>query len=351
MRHGQQCDSAVSYIALRNSFSAILWLEDFMFSNLKRPVVGTLSTIALAFAASHAVALDNVKFMIGANPGGGFDQTGRNLGKAMVEAGAAKSTQFENKGGAGGTIGLAQFVNASKGDPNAMIVTGAVMVGAIVQNKPPVNLSNATPVARLFYEYNVFVVPASSPIKTMKDVVDMLKKDPGSVKWGGGSRGSVDHISVAMIAKDAGVDPAKINYVPFQGGGEASAAILGGHVTVGTSGYSEMQQFVKSGKMRALAVTSGVKLPGEAVPTLKEQGINVEIGNWRGVYGAPGITDAQRKALADAVTSATKQKSWTDALASNDWFPALLTGDEFAKFVDAEHKRIEESMKAVGLVK
>ena len=309
-------------------------------------VIGT--TLALS---ATALAVENVKFMIGANPGGGFDQTGRGLGKAMIEAGSAKSVQFENKGGAGGTIGLAQFVNATKGDGNAMIVTGAVMVGAIVQNKPPVTLAQATPIARLFYEYNVFVVPANSPIKTMKDVVEMLKKDPGSVKWGGGSRGSVDHISVAQIAKDAGVDPTKINYVPFQGGGEASAAILGGHVTIGTSGWNEMAQFVKSGKMRALAVTSGTKLPGETVPTLKEQGINVEIGNWRGVYGAAGITPEQRKGLIDAVVAGTKQKSWNDALASNDWFAAVLTGDEFSKFVDAEHKRIEESMRAVGLVK
>ena len=310
-----------------------------------------VAVAAAVVAAGSALALDNVKFMIGANPGGGFDQTGRGLGKAMIEAGAAKSVQFENKGGAGGTIGLAQFVNAAKGDGNAMIVTGAVMVGAIVQNKPPMTLAQATPIARLFYEYNVFVVPAASPVKTMKDVIEMLKKDPGSVKWGGGSRGSVDHISVAQIAKDAGVDPTKINYVPFQGGGEASAAILGGHVTVGTSGWNEMAQFVKSGKMRAIAVTSGTRLPGESVPTLKEQGINVEIGNWRGVYGAAGITDAQKKAQIDAVVAATKQKSWNDSLASNDWFPAVLTGDEFSKFVDAEHKRIEESMRAVGLVK
>jgi putative tricarboxylic transport membrane protein len=314
-----------------------------------RQALIALGTTALM--AGHVLAVDNLKFMIGANPGGGFDQTGRGLGKAMVEAGVAKSAQFENKGGAGGTIGLAQFANATKGDGNAMIVTGAVMVGAIVQNKPPVTLAQATPIARLFYEYNVFVVPTNSPIKTMKDVVEQLKKDPGSVKWGGGSRGSVDHISVAQIAKDVGVDPTKINYVPFQGGGEASAAILGGHVTVGTSGWNEMAQFVKSGKMRAIAVTSGNRLPGNAIPTLKEQGINVEIGNWRGVYGAAGITPEQRKALTDAVVAGTKQKSWNDSLASNDWFPAVLVGEEFSKFVDAEHKRIEESMRAVGLIK
>ncbi len=315
---------------------------------LRQALVALAATV---ITVGSALALDNVKFMIGANPGGGYDQTGRGLGKAMVEAGAAKSVQFENKGGAGGTIGLAQFVNSAKGDGNSMIVVGAVMVGAIVQNKPPMTLAQATPIARLFYEYNVFVVPAASPIKSMKDVVDMLKRDPGSVKWGGGSRGSVDHISVAQIAKSVGVDPTKINYIPFQGGGEASAAILGGHVTVGTSGWNEMAQFVKSGKMRAIAVTAGTRLSEIAVPTLKEQGINVEIGNWRGVYGAPGITDVQKKALIDAVVAATKQKSWNDALAANDWFTALLTGDEFSKFVDADHKRIEESMRAVGLVK
>ncbi len=315
---------------------------------LRQALVALAATVV---TVGTALALDNVKFMIGANPGGGYDQTGRGLGKAMVEAGVAKSVQFENKGGAGGTIGLAQFVNSAKGDGNSMIVVGAVMVGAIVQNKPPMTLAQATPIARLFYEYNVFVVPAASPIKSMKDVIDMLKKDPGSVKWGGGSRGSVDHISVAQIAKSVGVDPTKINYVPFQGGGEASAAILGGHVTVGTSGWNEMAQFVKSGKMRAIAVTSGTRLPEIAIPTLKEQGINVDIGNWRGVYGAQGITDVQKKALIDAIVAATKQKSWNDALASNDWFTAVLTGDEFAKFVDADHKRIEDSMRAVGLVK
>jgi putative tricarboxylic transport membrane protein len=318
---------------------------------MKKILLATLLAVALPVASLPARALDNVKIMIGANPGGGFDQTGRGIGKAMTDAGVAKSVQYENKGGAGGTVGLAQFVNSSKGDPNAMIVTGAVMVGAIVQNKPPVTLKDATPIARLFTEYNVFVVPSDSPIKTMADVVALLKKDPGAVKWGGGSRGSIDHISVAMIAKDAGVDPAKINYVPFQGGGEASAAILGGHVTVGTSGFSEMQQFIKSGKMRPLAVTSAAKLPGESIPTLREQNIKVDIGNWRGLYAAPGITAEQRKAAIDAVVAATKQKTYTDALKTNDWFESVLVGDEFAKFVDAEHERLGDLMKAVGLVK
>ena len=318
---------------------------------LRHALITTITLATTFLFVSPANALDQVKFMIGANPGGGYDQTARGLGKAMMEAGTARGVQFENKGGAGGTIGLAQFVSSGKGDASAMIVTGAVMVGAIVQSKPPVTLAQATPIARLFYEYNVFVVPANSPIKTMKDVVDLLKKDASAVKWGGGSRGSVDHISIAQLAKLSGVDPTKINYVPFQGGGEASAAILGGHVTIGTSGWNEMAQYVKSGEVRALAVTSANRLPGENVPTLKELGIALEAGNWRGVYGAPGLTVRQRTALIDAVVAATKQKSWIETLVKNDWFPALLTGDDFGKFVDEEHKRLEVAMRAVGLVR
>ena len=97
------------------------------------------------------------------------------------------------------------------------------------------------------------MLPAASPLKTMKDVVEQMKKDPGSVKWGGGSRGSTEHIAAAMLAREVGVDPAKINYVAFRGGGEAIAAILGGNVTVGGSGYSEFAEYIKTGKMRAIA--------------------------------------------------------------------------------------------------
>jgi len=308
-----------------------------------------------ALAATGALPLSawaapNVKMMIPANPGGGWDTTGRALGKALTDAKLADTVTFDNKGGAAGALGLAQFVNGSKGDPNAMMIMGAVMLGGIITGKPPVSLSQATPIARITSEYNVFVLPASSPLKTMKDVVEQLKKDPGSVKWGGGSRGSTEHIAAAMIAQKVGADPSKINYVAFRGGGEATAAILGGNVTVGGSGYSEFAEYIKTGKMRAIAVTSPQRLKGIDVPTLKEQGINVVIGNWRGVYGAPGITPEQRKALTDAIVKATKTKSWTESLEKNDWTPALLTGAEFEKFVDDEFAALRAIMAKSGMI-
>jgi putative tricarboxylic transport membrane protein len=242
-----------------------------------------LATAALAVVLP-AAAVDSVKMMIPANPGGGWDTTGRELGKAMTSSGAVKNIQYDNKGGAAGTIGLAQFVNSSKGDPNALMMGGMVMVGGIIQNKSAVNLTQVTPVARLTSEYEVIVVPANGP-KTLKELIDKFKANPGSVSWGGGSAGGTDHILAGLIAKEVGVAPSKVNYVPFKGGGEAVSAIIGGHVTAGVSGLSEFAQHIKSGKMRALAVSSPKAMEG--IPSLKEQGVNVELANWRGVFAAP----------------------------------------------------------------
>jgi putative tricarboxylic transport membrane protein len=309
----------------------------------------------LALAAGSGLSLPslaaaNIKMMIPANPGGGWDTTGRALGKALQDSGVASSVTYENKGGAAGIIGLAQYANATKGDGNSLMVMGAVMLGGIITGKPPVSLDKVTPIARLTSEYNVFVVPANSPLKTMKDVVEQLKKDPGSVKWGGGSRGSTEHIAAAMLAREVGVDAAKINYVPFRGGGEAVAAILGGNVTVGGSGYSEFQQYIETGKMRPIAVTSAKRLKDINIPTMIEQGYNVEIGNWRGVYAPAGLTAAQRKALTDMVLKATKSKSWAESLEKNNWTPAWMTNPAFDDFVDTEFASLRATMVKAGMI-
>jgi len=311
------------------------------------------SVLALAAGSSlslPSLAAANIKMMIPANPGGGWDTTGRALGKALQDSGVASSVTYENKGGAAGIIGLAQYANATKGDGNSLMVMGAVMLGGIITGKPPVSLDKVTPIARLTSEYNVFVVPANSPLKTMKDVVEQLKKDPGSVKWGGGSRGSTEHIAAAMLAREVGVDAAKINYVPFRGGGEAVAAILGGNVTVGGSGYSEFQQYIETGKMRPIAVTSAKRLKDINIPTMIEQGYNVEIGNWRGVYAPAGLTAAQRKALTDMVLKATKSKSWAESLEKNNWTPAWMTNPAFDDFVDTEFASLRATMVKAGMI-
>ncbi len=316
-----------------------------------------LKTIAVTGAASGLAALPSfasantpINMMIPANPGGGWDTTGRALAKAMIEAGTASTVNFENKGGAAGTIGLAQFVNSRKGDPNALMMMGAVMLGGIITGKPPVGLNQVTPIARLTSEFNVFVVPAQSPFKDLKDVVEAFKKDPASVKWAGGSRGSTEHIAAALLARQLGIDASKVNYVPFRGGGEAVAAILGNNVSVAGSGYSEFSEHIAQGKMRAIGVTSGTRLKGINIPTMKEQGYDIEIGNWRGVYAAPGITPEQRKALTERVVKATKTKSWAESLEKNNWTSALLTDKAFEDFVERDFAALRMIMVKSGMV-
>jgi len=308
-------------------------------------------SVAQAFGlpAAQAQAFGTLKMLIPANPGGGWDQTGRNLAAAMQSAKLVSSVQFENKGGAAGTIGLAQFVNSAKGDPNAVMIAGMVMVGGIILNKSPVDLSMVTPIARLTSEYEVVVVPASSPHKTMADLVKAYKANEGAVSWGGGSAGGTDHILGGLIARAVGANPSKLNYVAFKGGGEATAAIIGGHVTAGISGLGEFAEHIKGGRMRALAVSAPEREDG--IPTLKEQGIDVVLGNWRGIFGAPGITTAQRDALVDLVKKATETPAWKETLDKLGWTPWFLGGDAYKAFIEEDIKRIGAIIESLGLKK
>jgi putative tricarboxylic transport membrane protein len=307
-------------------------------------LAGALAACALAASAQPAL-----KMMIPANPGGGWDQTGRALAAAMQSAKLVSSVQFDNKGGAAGTIGLAQFANSSKGDPNAVMIGGMVMVGGILLSKSPVNLSQVTPIARLTSEWELIVVPAQSPHKTLADLLKAFRENPGKVSWGGGSAGGTDHILIGMIARAIGVDPARVNYVAFKGGGEAVAAILGGHVSAGVSGVGEFAEHVKSGKMRALAVSSPGKFEG--IASLKEQGVDVELGNWRGVFGAPGISPQQRDALVKLVQTATETPAWKSTVEKLGWTPVFLGGEEYKKFLDEDTKRVAQIIASLGIKK
>src|SRR3712207_1135108 len=202
--------------------------------------------------------------MAPAGPGGGWDAAARSIQQVLTQAGLVKNVQVTNVTGAGGTIGLAQFVNTAKGDPNQLMVNGITMVGAILTNKSPVSLEQVTPIARLTGDPLVIVVPASSPHQTVQDLATAAKADPAKVTWAGGSAGGADHILAALFTKAAGSDPAKVNYVAFSGGGEALAAMLGGKVTAGISGYGEFESQIKAGKLRALAISSGQRLAGRS---------------------------------------------------------------------------------------
>jgi putative tricarboxylic transport membrane protein len=183
----------------------------------------------------------------------------------------------------------------------------------------------------------------------MKDLMAKFKANPGSISWGGGSAGGTDHILAGLLASAVGVEPGKVNYVPFKGGGEAVAAIIGGHVSVGVSGLSEFAQHIQSGKMRALGVSSHEKMGN--IPSLKEQGYDVELANWRGIFGAPGITKEQQAALVKAVEAATKHASWAETLKKQDWTAYWLAGDAYGAFIQSEIKRIGVILAGLNLGK
>ncbi len=319
-----------------------------------RPILALFCAAALSgalLAASPASAQLELKVMAPAAPGGGWDQTARSMQQALVAAKIAKSVQVTNVPGAGGTIGIAQLVNASKGDGNQLMVNGFVMVGAILTNRAPVTLDQVTPIARLTEEVQIIVVPANSPIKSARDLAEAVKKDVSKVTFAGGSAGGVDHIMAALFVGAAGGPAAKVNYVPFSGGGESLAAIMGGRVTAGISGYAEYEGQIKSGRLRAIGITSPERRPGIDVPTFKEQGIDLVITNWRSVVAPPGISDAQRKTLSDAMDRMVKSDAWKEILKQKGWDDAFLSGPAFDKFLKDEQARVRDVLKSVGLVK
>ena len=297
-----------------------------------------------AFAADYSLIAP-------AGPGGGWDQTARSLQTVLQDEKISDSVQVVNVPGAGGTIGLAQFASQNNGNPNALIIGGYVMVGAILTNQSPVTLKDVTPIARLTGEYEAIVVPASSPIKNMDDLVAALKADPGAVSWAGGSAGGVDHIAVGLIAKAAGVDQTKINYVAYSGGGEALAAILGNQVTAGISGYGEFEGQVKAGTLRLIAMSSAERIDGIDAPTIKEGGLDVVVENWRMVAAAPGLSDEQVSAINADIEKAATSDAWKNILKSKGWTDTYLAGDAFKAQLDKDIASTEGILKDIGLVK
>jgi putative tricarboxylic transport membrane protein len=316
---------------------------------LKTGLAGS-AALALPFSPASAQALTSLELFIPAAPGGGWDGTGRAIELAMRADNIIKEFKFEHVPGAGGAVGLPKFLG-KKGQGNAVMVAGMVMIGATVANNSPVKLTEATPIMRLTAEYEAIVVPAASPFKSMKDLVAAFKADPGKISWAGGSAGGTDHILVGLIAKAAGVDPRKIAYVAYAGGGPAQAALLGNQVSAGVSGYSEFAEQVKAGKLRIIGISSEKRQEGIDSPTLHEQGIAVDLANWRGVFGAPGITAAQQKALIELFEKMAAGPAWKAELKKRDWTPIYLAGAEFGKYVQDDTSRITGILTDLGLKK
>jgi putative tricarboxylic transport membrane protein len=314
---------------------------------MKHTLLGALFATALALPALAA----DYMIMAPAGPGGGWDSTARSMQQVLQAEGISSAVQVQNVPGAGGTVGLAQFAAGTKGDPSQMIVGGYVMVGAILTNGSPVSLADVTPIARLTGEAVGIAVSAASPIQTIGELVDLMKADPGAVSWAGGSAGGVDHITVGLLAKAAGIDPTKINYVAFAGGGEALAAILGNQVTAGISGVGEFLPQVQAGTMRMLAVSTAEKWVGTDAPTLMESGYDVNVQNWRMVAAAPGLSAEQKAAVAADIDKMANSAGWKSMLETKGWANTYLAGADFDAQLAKEIEATTAVLKDIGLVK
>ena len=291
---------------------------------------------------------EDLQVMAPADPGGGWDSTARAMQPVLEEVGGVGAEVY-NVGGAGGTIGLAQFAEETSGDPHQLMVMGLVMVGGILTNESQVTLDDVTPIASLTTEQEAIVVSADSEYETLEQLVTDWMADPTSISWGGGSAGGTDHILVGLLAQAAGVDPSGINYVAHSGGGEAVNAILSGAVTAGVSGVSEFADQVDAGEMRWLGVSGEAAPEGIDAQTITEAGYDVVLENWRGVMGAPDLSDADLQAVIGLITEMHDSESWQAALEENGWTDFFQAGDEFSAYLDEEKTRVEGVLAEIGL--
>ncbi|WP_127751793.1 tripartite tricarboxylate transporter substrate-binding protein [Devosia sp. 1566] len=317
---------------------------------MKRLFVAMLTAGALALSASPVFAqLERLEIIAPAGAGGGYDQNARITQSIFQQYELATRIQVENQPGAGGTIGLANYVNGNKRNPSILMI-GLSLVGAVLTNKSQVTLDDTYPLAMLSGEYQPIVVKADSPFKTLDDLIAQFKADPGSISWGGSGPGGSDHLMYGLLAKAAGMDPKQINYIVLTSGGEMLSGVMGGHVTVGTGGYSELASQIESGELRALAIGAPEPIEGIDIPTFVEQGYDVQLVNWRAVVSNKDPRGEERAALEAAVAKMVTTPEWQAALDQRGWQDIYMPPEEFAEFLKTEEARVELLFKELGLL-
>ena len=314
----------------------------------RRPLLVAAAACGIALAAPAQAQIKGVEIIAPAGPGGGYDQLARATQQVLESQKLASGVQVVNVPGAGGTIGLAQFVTGKKRGNN-MLVAGLGMIGAVKINKAPVSLDQVSPLARLTGEYQPLVVAADSPIKTLDDLVQKFKADPGSISWGGFALGSPDHLLCAMIVKAIGGDVTKMNYIVAGAGGEMLAQVMGGHLTVATGGLNEFTQQIQAGKLRALAISAPERLSGVDIPTFKEQGVDVTLVNWRGLMAPAKLRPAERKAFDQTLDAMGRSAAWQALVKERGWVDLFQPADAFAAFLAEEQTRIAGILNDLGL--
>lgn len=308
---------------------------------------GQAATNTSAEAAAGPVT--GLRILVPNTPGGGYDTTARVAAKVLDDEKITSGIEVFNLAGAGGTVGLARVVNEKENGDLAMLM-GLGVVGASYTNKSESKLTETTPLARLIEESGAIMVSKDSPYKTIDDLVAAWKADPAKISVGGGSSpGGPDHLLPMQLAGAVGIDPTKVNFVSYDGGGDLLPAILGNKLGFAASGAGEFIQQIEAGDIRVLATSGEERLAAIDAPTLKESGIDLVFTNWRGMVAPPGISDADRDSLIAALEKMHGTDAWKAALEKHSWTDAFITGDEFASFLTEQDQRVADVLTQLGL--
>lgn len=302
---------------------------------------------------SGSPSIASISVIAPADPGGGWDQTARTVAQVLTSEGLVDRAPVTNIGGAGGTVGLASL--ATEKDPNTLMVTGLVMVGAVETNESSTRIEDTTPIARLTEEALVVVVPADSEYETLEDLVEGIVENGKSVTVTGGSAGGADHILAGMLLTEAGVAPEDmgdtLNYIPNSGGGEAVTMLLGNQVAAGISGVGEFVEQINAGSLRALAVSSEAPVPAlPDTPTIVDSGYDLVLTNWRGLLAPGGISDEEAAALTAVVDELVQTDAWKSELETRGWDDAYLSGAEFDSYLATNIEEVKGTLKTIGLI-
>ncbi|HIC82574.1 MAG TPA: tripartite tricarboxylate transporter substrate binding protein [Kiloniellaceae bacterium] len=319
---------------------------------LLRGAAGVCVATFLLSAPAAAQEIESIHFLIPGGAGGGWDGTARGTGEALTKAGLIGNASFENMSGGGGGKALSHFIETAEKQQGTLMVQSTPIVMRSLQKSYAYTYEDVTPVAGLIGDYGAFFVKADSPIESFGQLIAALEKDPAGLAIGGGSLvGGMDHIVAAMVLKAAGTDAGKFRYVPYDAGGKAMAGLLSGEIDALSEQVSTAGDLDRQGQVRILCITSEERLADKPeVPTCREEGADATFVNWRGFFGPPGMSDAERDTYVALFEQMYETAEWEEVRARNSWVNIFNPGDEFRSFMNEQAESLGEVMRELGFL-
>ena len=311
------------------------------------------SALACCVLAASATVAERLHVVIPAAPGGGLDGVARETGRTLLALGLAEHVSFENVSGGGGGRAMAHFLDNAGRFEAPLLVNSTPLLVRSLQGLFPYGFRDLTPVAALVADPGVFVVRAGSELASWPAILETLRESPRSITFGGGSvRGSLDHIVLALALSAADIDARSVRYLPYDGGGKAMLALLGGEVDALSTGLGETVAFLDSGRAVALAVSAAARVAASAeTPTLRELGYDVVFANWRGLFAPPDAAKEDVERHVGRLRTMKQSQAWQEVLSKRGWASLDADGAGFKDFLSAQEAQLASTLKRLGFVR